>query len=69
MRDEKMSSIQLMDYMQKQLPYENDARNFQAAAGNLKNIKIAYLPVDSRDVYGKKIYNTLMQIMEEPKKS
>ena len=35
----------------------------------MKNIKIAYLPVDSRDVYGKKIYNTLMQIMEEPKKS
>lgn len=62
-----MTSIQLLDYVQKQLPYENDVRNFQVASSNLKNLKTAYLPLEHIREYKAKTYGALMQILTSEK--
>ena len=55
--------------MQKQLPYENNSRNFGVASRNLKGLKTTYLPIENIKEYKSKIYSTLMQILMSEKSS
>lgn len=63
MRDEKMSSIQLLNYMVKQLPYEKDAQNFATAIGNLRGLQQSYLPITNMKHYKDQLYNLSMQLI------
>ena len=55
-----MTSVELLDFFVKQLPFEKDTENIDSIIKNLIALNKVYLPIANRGSYIKKSRNVLL---------
>jgi len=58
--DKQITSVELLDFFVKQLPFEKDNENIQNSLRNLVGLHKVYLPTKNRESYLKKSRNMML---------